>query len=148
MLVAKVPAEQQNTDNEKKKIGQAVPTGTPSKPVHTIPEDGSENVPASLTEIVVVFDQPMSNSWNFGCSPAFYPNAVAGRTCSEGGVYWRDNRTFVVPLTLGLKPNQRYSISVNPSVGLEKYDLTRAFRGLGQPKPVTPQRFFFTTGPS
>ncbi len=146
-LADRISDERQKTDNEKRKIGQADKAEIPAKLIHTIPEDGSENVPASLKEILIVFDQPMSSSWNLSCSPTFYPNASAGRRCSEGGVYWRDDRTLVVTLTAGLKPNQRYSFNVNPNVGLENYDLGRAFRGLGQPKPIAPQRFFFTTGP-
>ncbi len=146
-LVAGGSVARQNDDNKNNQPSQAVPAKTSPKAVRSIPEDGSGNVPATLKEILVVFDQPMSSSWNLGCSPSFYPNAAAGRRCSEGGVHWRDDRTFVVPLTSGLKPNQRYSITVNPSVGLEKYDVSRAFRGLGQPKPIAPQRFVFTTGP-
>jgi hypothetical protein len=146
-LADRISDERQKADNEKRKIGQADKAEIPAKLIRTIPEDESKNVPASLKEILIVFDQPMSSSWNLSCSPTFYPNASAGRRCSEGGVYWRDDRTFVVALTAGLKPNQRYSFNVNPNVGLEKYDLGRAFRGLGQPKPIAPQRFFFTTGP-
>jgi hypothetical protein len=146
-LSGRISDERRKADNEKKTIGQTDKAEIPAKPIRAIPEDGSENVPASLKEIVIVFDQPMSNSWSLSCSPSFYPNAAAGSRCSEAGVYWRDDRTFVVPLTAGLKPNQRYSFTVNPSVGLEKSNPARAFRGLGQPKPVAPQRFFFTAGP-
>ena len=142
----KVSAEQRKVEDEKAKLGQADKAEIPAKVIRTVPADGSDNVPTSLKEIVIVFDQPMGGAWNLGCSPSFYPNTPAGRTCTEGGPYWRDDRTFVIPLTAGLKPNQRYSFTINSSVGLEKYDLGRAFRGLSQPKPVLPQRFFFTTG--
>ncbi len=119
----------------------------PAKVARTLPEDGSENVPTSLKEIVIVFDQPMSGAWSINCSPGFYPDAPSGRRCSQAGNYWQNERTFVIQLTTGLRSSQRYSFAINPSVGLDKYDLAKAFRGLGQPKPALPQRFFFTTAP-
>jgi hypothetical protein len=139
--------ERRRAEDEKSKVAQANKAEIPAKVAQTVPADGSENVPTSIKEIVIVFDQPMSGAWNLNCSPRFYPDAPSGRRCSEGGTHWRDDRTFVVQLTAGLKPNQRYSFGVNPSVGVEKYDLTRGFRGLGHSKPVVPQRFFFTTAP-
>jgi hypothetical protein len=118
-----------------------------AKVVRTIPDDGSENVPTSLKEIVIVFDQPMSRAWNLNCSPAFFPDAPAGRTCTHGGTHWENDRTFVVKLTTGLAPNQRYSFGVNPSVGREQYELKRTFHGLTDSTPVASQRFSFTTQP-
>ena len=143
----KKKAEEKPRKAEEKKIaGEAPRTESPAKVIRTAPENGSANVSASLKEIAIIFDQPMSESWNLSCSPFFHPNASEGRRCNEGGTHWRDDRTFVVLLTTGLKPNQRYSFTVNPSVGLEKFQLERSFRGLGQSKPVQSQRFFFTTG--
>jgi hypothetical protein len=113
----RISDERRKMEDEKGKIGQAKEPEIPAKVIRTVPEDGSENLPSSLKEIVIVFDQPMSKASNINCSPAFYPDAPAGRTCSEGGTYWRDDRTFVVQLTRGLKPNQRYSFGVNPRVG-------------------------------
>ena len=146
-IVDKIPEERRKAEDEKEKAAQANKTEIPAKVARTVPATGSENVPTSLKEIVIVFDQPMSRAWNLNCSPSFYPEAPAGRRCSEGGTHWRDDRTFVVQLTTGLRPNQRYSFGVNPSVGREKYDLIRAFRGLGHSTTAVPQRFFFTTGP-
>lgn len=134
-------------DAEKRKIGQASNAQGLANVVRTVPEGGNESVSTSLKEIFIVFDQPMSGSWNLNCSPAFYPDAPRGLRCTEGGTYWRDDRTFVVQITKGLKPNHRYSFGVNPSVGLENYELNRAFRGLGHTEPASPQRLFFTTGP-
>jgi hypothetical protein len=118
-----------------------------AKVVRTIPDDGSENVPTSLKEIVIVFDQPMSRAWNINCSPAFFPDAPAGRTCTHGGTHWENERTFVVQLTTGLKPNQLYSFGVNPSVSREQYDPKRTFHGFTDSTPVVSQRFSFTTQP-
>ena len=143
----RISDEQRRQEDQKRNGTQANKTEIPAKVARTVPEDGGENVPTSLKEIVIVFDQPMSRAWNLNCSPSFYPEAPAGRRCSEGGTHWQDDRTFVVQLTTGLRPNQRYSFGVNPSVGWEKYDLTRAFRGLGHSTTAVPQRFFFTTGP-
>lgn len=118
-----------------------------AKVVRTIPDDGSENVPTSLKEIVIVFDQPMSRGWNINCSPAFFPDAPAGRRCSHGGTRWENDRTFVLQLTAGLKPNQRYSLSVNPNVNRAQYDPKITFHGLSDSTPVIPRRFYFTTAP-
>jgi len=141
-------AEEKPRKAEERKIaGEAQRTESPAKVIRAVPENGSENVPISLKEVVIVFDQPMAGSWRINCSPSFYPDAPAGGRCTEGGTRWTNDRTFVVQLTAGLKPNQRYSLTINPSVGLEKFELERSFRGLGHSKPALPLRFFFTTGP-
>ncbi|MBI4490417.1 MAG: Ig-like domain-containing protein [Deltaproteobacteria bacterium] len=119
---------------------------SPARVVGTTPEHESTNVPFSLKEIVIVFDQPMNSGWNINCSPAFFPDAPEGRRCTDAGPYWRNDRTYVIPLPSGLKPSQRYSFTINPWVGLERFKLETSFRGLGQSQPVPPQRFFFTTG--
>jgi hypothetical protein len=49
-------------EDEKGKIGQAKEPEIPAKVIRTVPEDGSENLPTSLKEIVIVFDQPIFES--------------------------------------------------------------------------------------
>lgn len=141
LLVEKGKLEEQRQKAESAKI-ETLP-----KVVRVIPENGAENVGPSLKEIVIVFDQPMASGWNINCSPFFFPNGPEGRKCTEGGHPWRDDRTFVIRLPAGLGPGQRYSLTINPWVGLERFKLENSFRGIGQSKPVSPQRFFFTTGP-
>ncbi|MBI4523601.1 MAG: protein kinase [Deltaproteobacteria bacterium] len=131
------------------RTGPAVVTGTSledvPRVVRTIPEDGAINVPTSLKELVIIFDEPMKQSWNVGCYPSFFPDASTGKKCSRDGFGWRDNKTFVIYLRSGLKPNQDYSFTINPRVGRENFDVNISFRGVDQSEPVPQKRFFFRT---
>jgi len=115
--------------------------------VQVMPTDGAMDVPVSLKEIVIVFDKRMHPSWNIGCSPDFFPDAPVGKRCSAAGISWQDAKTFVLPLSTGLKPNRYYSLTINPRVGTAKFSLPESFRGLGQSEPVPPQHIVFRTGP-
>jgi len=141
LLVEKGKLEEQRQKAESAKI-ETLP-----KVVRVIPENGAVHVTPSLKEILIVFDQSMATGWNINCSPNFFLSAPEGKRCTNDRHFWRDDRTFVIPLPSGLKPDQGYSLIINPWVGLERFKLENSFRGLGQSRPVPPQRAFFTTSP-
>lgn len=125
---------------ESKETSKALP-----QVVKITPSDGATDVPVSVKEIAIIFDKPMTTGWQISCTPSFYPNEPEGRRCSASGTFWRDAKTFVIPLTVPLQSNRHYSLTINNRVGLPSFNLSTSFRGLGQSEPVAPQRFAFKT---
>lgn len=97
--------------SEGEAVTPAAPTAMPVAPtapgvVSTIPENGAANVPATVTEIVVVFSADMQpDSWSFVAS-------TAGETPEiTGDPVFRDARTCVLPVRL--VAGTTYALGIN-----------------------------------
>lgn len=79
--------------------------------VRTTPAPGVQDAPPDLSEIVLVFDQPMNTT-------SLTVLAVAGRVTppliakSQASAYWRDPYTCVLPVQ-PLTPNTDYALQLN-----------------------------------
>src|SRR5688500_3572017 len=80
-------------------------TGAPPQVASTQPKNEDQEVPATLREVIVVFDQDMDTSgFSFvGGGPSF-PKL-------SGKPFWKDKRTCVLPVELAV--DQAYWIGIN-----------------------------------
>ncbi len=97
--------------SEGETVTPAAPTAMPVAPTapavaSTIPENGAVNVPATLTEIMVVFSVDMrTDSWSFVVSPAGETPEVTGDPV------FRNARTCVLPVRL--TAGTMYALGIN-----------------------------------
>lgn len=102
----------------------------PPKVLETTPATGDEAVDPALTELRVVFDQPMNRR-------AGHSFVGGGETFPEitGQPQWIDERTIVLPIRL--KPNHAYWLSINN-------DSFQGFKNVAG-EPAVPYEIKFTT---
>jgi hypothetical protein len=82
----------------------AVTLAAPPKVVKAVPDNGAEQVDAAITELRVIFDQPMSTKgWSVVGGGDAFP--MTGRP------HWIGDDTIVLPITL--KPGHEYALSIN-----------------------------------
>ncbi|GAB4150357.1 MAG: hypothetical protein Fur0021_12820 [Candidatus Promineifilaceae bacterium] len=97
--------------SEEETVTPGAPTAMPAAPtapvvVSTIPESGAVNVPATLTEIVVVFSVDMrTDSWSFVASTAGETPEITGDPA------FRNARTCVLPVRLAA--GTTYALGIN-----------------------------------
>jgi len=79
--------------------------GAPPKVVETVPENGAQDVDASLRQIRIVFDQDMDHSGYSICGGGEnYPKTI-------GSPRWINKRT--IAMRVRLVPNHTYQLSIN-----------------------------------
>jgi hypothetical protein len=106
------------------------PQASPPRVVGTIPPFWAEKVDPNLREVVIQFDQPMTQGRSLTGGGATFPKIAVG-----GQLNWRDPQTFVVPVAL--EPGHAYWMGINsPS-----HRNFRSEAGLS----VIPLEFCFTT---
>jgi hypothetical protein len=94
------PTASTTEDNKAKKKGAP-------QIVKMVPENGSDNVDPSLTEIQVTFDRPMGGGFSWTGGGEEFPTIPEGRKPS----WSKDRLTATLPVSL--KPNSSYRLGLN-----------------------------------
>jgi len=96
--------------------------------VSTVPAIGAKDVSPDLKEILVTFDQDMSDGFSWTGGGALYPKTT-------DRPHWKDARTCALPVAL--EPGKPYRVGINST----SYQNFRSKTG----QPAYPNEIFFTT---